>query len=354
MMVTSKIAGNPSSLYASGREAKAAIEQARADIANVLGAERENLIFTASGSEANNHVIKSVFFQSLIKKEPCHVVSTAIEHSSIREALNQVQKLGVEVTVVGCDKTGRVSVDAIQSAIKPNTRLISIQLANNEVGTLQPVGELAQKIKGKNILLHTDAVQALGKISINIKELDVDFLSIAAHKIYGPKGIGALYVKNDETLMALVSGSSHERKLRAGTEAVQAILGFSKAATLLAENKDKKNRDYLVKKMQSELSSIVIHTPLDNAIGNTLSVSFPGKDGHSLAIQLDLAGFEVSTGSACSAGSVDPSPVLAAMGVPLALNKSSLRISLGKDTTTEDLDRFVIALKDLIVSSDHS
>lgn len=350
MMASAKISGNPSSLYASGREAKAAVEQARADIAKALGAEREALIFTASGSEANNHVIKSVFFQSLIKKEPCHIISTAIEHSSIREALKQVEKFGVEVTVVGCDKTGKVSIDDVQNAIKPETRLISIQLANNEVGTLQPVGQLAQKIKGQNILLHTDAVQAFGKIPVDIKELGVDFLSIAAHKIYGPKGIGALYIKNDETLMALVSGSSHERKLRAGTESVQSILGFCKAVALLDEEVDKKPRDHLVKNIIKECPSAVIHTPIDNAIGNTLSVSFPGKDGHSLAIQLDLAGFEVSTGSACSAGSVDPSPVLEAMGVPLELNKSSIRISLGKDTTIEDLDRFVVVLKALIAN----
>lgn len=346
--VAEKSFGNPSSLHATGRQAKAMLEDSRATIAEALGAVRENMIFTASGSEGNNQVIKSVLFQSLIEKKPAHIISSQIEHSSIREALKQVQKMGVDVSLVGCDASGRVNPADVQNALRDNTRLISIQFANNEVGSIQPIKEIVEISRAKKgCLVHTDAVQAFGKIEINAKDIGVDFLSVSAHKVYGPKGIGALYVKNDETLLALVSGSSHERKLRAGTEAVPQVVGFAKAVSLLRDW-NTEMRDYLIRQIQLVFPDCVIHTPLVNSLANTISIGFPGYDAHALAINLDLAGVDVSTGSACSSGSVEPSPVLSAMGVPVKLNKSSIRLSLGTDTSQEDIHGFIEALKKII------
>jgi len=343
---SSKLFGNPSSLHASGRLAKAAIEDARATIAAFLGTAREHVIFTSSGSEANNQVIKSILFDSLLRKVPAHIITSSIEHSSIREAVSHVEKMGVDVTVVGCDASGAVHPADIQNALQPHTRLVSIQMANNEIGTIQPISEISKLLKGKSVLFHTDAVQAAGKIPINVETLGVDFLTISAHKLYGPKGMGALYVRNDETLLPLLSGASHERKLRAGTESVQAIIGFAKAVALLDSIHNYSDlRSHFISEVKKACPDVVVHTPLDRSISNTLSLGFPGVDGHALTINLDLEGIAVSTGSACSVGSIEPSPVLEAMGIPSHINKGTIRISFGRGSTEADCLAFVSALK---------
>ncbi len=350
ILESAKIFGNPSSLHASGRDAKAAIEDARALIARFLGTEREHLVFTSSGSEANNQVIKSVLFESLLNKKPAHIITSAIEHSSIREAVKHVEKMGIEVTIIGCNSRGEVRLEDVRSAIVPYTRLISIQMANNEVGTLQPISDIAKLTKGTPILFHTDAVQAAGKTPIDVKALNVDFLTISAHKLYGPKGIGGLYVREDSTLHPLISGSSHERKLRAGTESVQSIIGFAKAVALLDNLSDYSDlRLRLISAVKTVSPDIVIHTPIDHSISNTLSLGFPGIDAHALTINLDLEGIEISTGSACSAGSIEPSPVLEAMGISTELNRGTIRVSLGAGSTDEDIYGFIAGLKKCLV-----
>ena len=270
-----------------------------------------------------------------------HIITSAIEHSSIRLTCEWLSRFGIETTYLGVDKTGCVNPDDVKAATRPETVLISIQYANNEVGTIQHLSDIVALAKDANIRVHSDAVQAAGKLPLNFIDSELDFMTISGHKIYAPKGIGAVFIKESDSLHSLITGASHERKLRAGTESVPLIATLGHVLNQETECPDYSElRSALVQKLKASIPGVSIHTPLDNSISNTLSFGFDSIDGHALAINLDLDGFSVSTGSACSVGSIEPSPILSAMGVSDALNKGSIRVSFGSSTTAENLDSF--------------
>lgn len=333
--------GNPSSLHAEGREAKALMETGREQVANFFGAHVEQTIFTSSGSEGNNMVLKSVLTDSLIQKTPAHIITSAVEHSSIRLTCDWLSRFGIEITTVGVDATGCVNVDDINAAIRPETKLISIQYANNEVGTIQPISDIVELVKDTRIRVHSDAVQAAGKCPLNFTESGLDFMTISGHKIYAPKGIGAVFIKAPESLHSLITGASHERKLRAGTESVPLIATLGHVLSQYTELPDfTVLRNDLIHTLKLALPGLHIHSPLTNSLTNTLSFGLANIDGHALAINLDLDGFSVSTGSACSVGSIEPSPILKSMGVSDSVNKGSIRVSMGSTTDAASLSAF--------------
>lgn len=340
--------GNASSLHRIGQTARELIEESRSVIAQTIDTVSNKILFTSSATEANNQVLKSILEDYIITKEPCHILYSAVEHSSIRSTAKWLNKIGIECDEISVDKTGLVKLSEIEALIKPHTKLVSVLLANNEVGTIQNIEAIHKTTTKHNIKLHVDAVQALGKMPVSAKNINADYISISAHKIYGPKGIAALYVKNEDTISALLHGGGHERRLRAGTENTLGILGFKAACEAIDisgyQAKIKPLRSLLIEEIKA-ISKAVIHTPLNNSLCNTLNVGFEGVDGHHLAMNLDLAGYCVSTGSACSSGSIDPSPVLAAMGIPLELNKSSIRISLGLYNTEESIHGLIKEIK---------
>lgn len=333
---TLKKFGNPSSLYYEGREAKEEMELARERVADYFGTTPPHVIFTSSGSESNNMVIKSIIFEAILTHTPVHIITTAIEHSSVMRIFDAIPENYVRISIVGVDAKGHVNCDDIASEICPETRLISVQMANNEVGSIQPINEIATLAREQGILCHSDAVQAAGKVRLDFDALGLDFASISGHKVYAPKGVGVLLCKDDTQLLPLISGASHERKKRAGTESIAMIAGLGFSLFKHPKSVDySEQRDTIVSFLKTKHSEAIIHTPLDMSLSNTLSMSFPGIDGHALAINLDLCGIAVSTGSACSVGSVEPSSVLRAMGVSDEINRSTIRISLGKFVTND-------------------
>ena len=341
--------GNPSSLHSQGRQAKSIIEKARKQVANSIGAASNQVIFTSGGTEANNQV-----FWSLLRQDKKHVVSDTIEHPAILKTLTQLATLGIDHDLVTVSEKGRVSIPGVESAIQENTRLISIMLANNEVGTIQPVKEITELAHEKNILVHTDAVQCLGKMPIDVNDLGVDFLSLSAHKFYGPKGIGILYFKNRESLSSLMMGGGQERGLRAGTENIASIAGMGLAAELAATR-----LDHHIEELESFeapfRSGILSYFPnaifngdADNKLPGFVNVSFSGHRSDILLAKLDRANMAVSSGSACGAGDVKPSGVLSEMGVDDKTNISTLRFSFGASNTTGQLDLLLSELKTIL------
>ena len=340
--------GNPSSLYETGRSAKAALETARDQVAHFIGAESDHVIFTSSGTESVNQVFRTILWRYLLEKEPQHVIISAIEHSCCRVPCDQLSQLGIAVTVVPVSSSGHVNPADVLDAIKPETSLISIMLANNEVGTIQPVQEIVNSVKDHPALVHTDAVQALGKIPVNVQALGVDFLSISGHKVYAPKGIGALYVKDMATLSPLLLGGSQEQKKRASTENVPGAMALGLALEKIPYfDYDQTLKANLISGVK-QLPGSILHTPSNNSLWNTVCVGFEGVDGHALAMNLDLEGIAVSTGSACSTGSIDPSSVLTAMGVNDDINKASIRLSMGLKTTKEEIELLIQKLQGIL------
>ena len=341
--------GNPSSLHSQGRQAKSIIEKARKQVANSIGAASNQVIFTSGGTEANNQV-----FWSLLRQDKKHVVSDTIEHPAILKTLTQLATLGIDHDLVTVSEKGRVSIPDVESAIQENTRLISIMLANNEVGTIQPVKEITELAHEKNILVHTDAVQCLGKMPIDVNDLGVDFLSLSAHKFYGPKGIGILYFKNRESLSSLMMGGGQERGLRAGTENIASIAGMGLAAELAAtwldhhieelESFEAQFRSGLL----SYFPNAIFNGDADNKLPGLVNVSFSGHRSDILLAKLDRANMAVSSGSACGAGDVKPSGVLSEMGVDDKTNISTLRFSFGASNTTGQLDLLLSELKTIL------
>ena len=341
--------GNPSSLHSQGRQAKSIIEKARKQVANSIGAASNQVIFTSGGTEANNQV-----FWSLLRQDKKHVVSDTIEHPAILKTLTQLATLGIDHDLVTVSEKGRVSIPDVESAIQENTRLISIMLANNEVGTIQPVKEITELAHEKNILVHTDAVQCLGKMPIAVNDLGVDFLSLSAHKFYGPKGIGILYFKNRESLSSLMMGGGQERGLRAGTENIASIAGMGLAAELAAtwldhhieelESFEAQFRSGLL----SYFPNAIFNGDADNKLPGLVNVSFSGHRSDILLAKLDRANMAVSSGSACGAGDVKPSGVLSEMGVDDKTNISTLRFSFGASNTTGQLDLLLSELKTIL------
>ena len=346
--------GNPSSLYAPGLEAKEGLNKARKQVADLINAEEREIFFTSCGTEADNWVLEGV--ADAYKSKGNHIITTKIEHHAILHTCQYLEKHGVEVTYLDVDNEGFVSPADLEAAITDRTILVSIMMVNNEVGTIQPIKELAAIAKAHGVLFHTDTVQAIGNVPVDVKDLGVDFISMSAHKIYGPKGVGALYKRAGINIPSFVHGGEKEKKKRAGTENSAGIVGFGKAAELamngLAEHAAHSDqlRRMLWDKIQAEISDITLNGPADftrRHPGN-LNVSFDYVEGESILLLLDANGISVSTGSACSSESLDTSHVLNALQVPPEKANGAVRFTVGDFTSEEDLDYVVEVLKKVI------
>ncbi|HEY8393999.1 MAG TPA: cysteine desulfurase family protein [Thermaerobacter sp.] len=334
--------GNPSSLHFAGRAARAVVDRARGQVAALIGCRPRDIIFTGSGSEADNLALKGVAWA--YRERGRHIVTTAVEHHAVLHACAALERDGFEVTYVPVDASGRVDPDDVMRALRPDTVLVSVMLVNNEVGTIQPVGEIARRARERGVLVHTDAVQAAGVLPIDVDELGVDLLSLSAHKIGGPKGIGALFVRPGTQLLPLIDGGGQERRLRAGTENTPAIAGFGLAAELAAAElparagRLRQLRDRLEAGILRGVPGARINGAGAERAPHISNVLLPGITADTFLIQLDLEGVAASSGSACSAGSLEPSHVLQAMGLHEADAFSSVRFSPGPETTEEDID----------------
>ncbi|MBD8070819.1 cysteine desulfurase family protein [Bacillus sp. PS06] len=336
--------GNPSSTHWAGQETKEAIVKARHQVADLLSCDPEEVIFTSGGSEANNHALKGVFFAKRNKGN--HIITTKVEHPAILNPCKFLETLGAEITYVDVDQFGKVNPEDIECAINDKTILISVMHANNEVGTIQPIKEIAKIAKKYNITFHTDASQSIGKIPTKVDELGVDLLTIAGHKLYAPKGVGALYIRKGTSIDPFIHGAGHEDGRRAGTENILQIVGLGKACELAmnSHNDIFTLRNYFWEELQSHFGdNVILNGNIDEILPNTLNVSFLGKIGQELLAQTpEIA---ASTGSACHSGSVQLSPVLEAMQVNETIGKGTIRFSLGRYTTKEEIDTAVALLK---------
>jgi cysteine desulfurase NifS len=343
--------GNPSSIHRAGRDARQAIVQARRQISRLINARPSSIIFTGGGSEADNLALKGVAFRYADKGR--HLITTSIEHPAILQTAAFLERIGYDVTYLEVDEWGRVDPERLEMAIRDDTILVSIMMGNNEVGTIQPIRELCRVAHNRGALFHTDAVQAVGKIPVNVDDLDVDLLSIAAHKFHGPKGVGALHVRKGVELEALIHGGKQERKLRAGTENVPAIVGMGKAAELAPEwvadgDRLTELRDRLEEGIRRLVPGAVLNGDPDHRLPNTLNLTLPGLRGESLVVALDQHGIALSSGSACKTGSPDPTHVLIAMGRTSESAHCAVRFSLSHHTTDKDVDHTVDALADVL------
>lgn len=335
--------GNPSSLYSPGLEAKAGLDEARERVAALIGADSKEIFFTSCGTEADNWVLEGT--ADALKDKGRHIITSKIEHHAILHTCEYLEKQGYEVTYLDVDGDGFVTPEALEKAIRDDTILVSIMMVNNEVGTIEPIKELAAVAKAHGVLFHTDAVQALGNLPIDVKELGVDFLSVSAHKIYGPKGVGALYIRKGLRISNYMHGGAQESKRRAGTENVAGIVGFGKAAELAGKNlsehiaHSRELRDYFWKRIQENITGVQLNGPADEKRhpGN-LNVSFDYIEGEAILLMLDAGGISVSTGSACSSKSLVPSHVLDALGVSITKMNGTVRFTVGDFTTKEDID----------------
>lgn len=343
--------GNPSSLYPIGREVKDMVNEARQTIAKALGASRSEIIFTGSGTEADNFAIRGVLDAHPDKNE---FIISAIEHPAIIRTADYLEKKGYKVSYVPVDSKGVIDIDFLKKAITPRTALISIMLANNEIGTIQPIEEVSKMAKENGLLLHTDAVQAFGKIEVNVDSLGVDLLSISAHKIYGPKGIGALYIRKGTKISPLIYGGHQEREMRAGTENTIGIIGFGEAVRIMREkgHQDKKRINKLAEKLkkgiEDKIPKVKFNGHETQRIKGTLNFSFIGLEGEAILLALATKEIYVSTGSACSEGSEEVSHVLQAIGLRPEVARSSIRMSLGRFNTEQDIDIVLQELPEIV------
>lgn len=342
--------GNPSSLHSYGRKSAGKVEEARKTIAEFIGASADELIFTGSGSEANNTVLSS--FNCSGKSCSCHVgikkqniITTAIEHPCVLETAKCMSHSDMDVTFLKVDEHGRIDIKELESSITDTTVMISVMMANNEIGVLQDIKAITELAHSKGVLVHTDAVQAVGKIPVDVKELGVDFLTFSAHKIYGPKGIGGLYVKKGTSFCPLIRGGHQEKGRRAGTENTLGILGFAKAIEMrkIEMDDELKRLTALKEKLRQgfidTIPDIRINGDVPESMPNTLNVSFMGAEGEAILLYMDLDGIAVSTGSACASGSLDPSHVLLATGLDAEYAHGSIRFSMGRETTEEEIKK---------------
>jgi cysteine desulfurase len=342
--------GNASSQYSLGAKSRHAIELARKQVATAIGAEAPEIIFTSGGSETNSWVLRCV--ADAYRKEPIHIVTTAIEHHSVLNACRSLEQTDIEVTYLPVDKTGRVSVDNLMAAIKPHTKLVSIMLANNETGTIQPIAEIGQLLKGENVLFHTDAVQAVGQIPVNVRDLQIDYLTASAHKFNGAKGTGILYKQSGLGLSPLVFGGEQEKGLRAGTENVAGIVAAGYAIEeRVCEISDTAKRlkamiEDTVNGIKERIPSLRINGDSEYRLPGTVNLCFEGVSGESLMHLLDLKGICISTSSACSSGKDKPSHVLLALGLTEQQAKSAIRISYGKYNCENEVGQVVAAVCD--------
>ncbi|HEX5691038.1 MAG TPA: cysteine desulfurase NifS, partial [Roseiflexaceae bacterium] len=346
--------GNPSSIHRAGRAALEALDDARETVAAVLGANRKEIIFTAGGSEADNLAIKGVAFAQREAGKGAHVITSAIEHHAVLHAVEQLEAFGFETTVLPVDGDGLVRPDDLRAAIRTDTVLASIMYANNEIGTIQPLAELGAICRERGVLLHTDAVQAAGSLSLDVDVLNVDLLSLAAHKFYGPKGVGVLYVRRGTPLMPQISGGGQERRRRAGTENVASIVGLSTALRLAEERRASYAehclalRERLLQGIRARIPDASLNGHPTQRLPNNANVAFDGVEGESVLLLLDQQGIAASSGSACTSGALEASHVLLALGLPHERAIGTVRFSLGKDTTEEEIDYLLDTLPPLI------
>lgn len=334
--------GNPSSVYSIARESRAAIDKARDRVALCLGANADDIYFTAGGSESDNWALKGIAFAN--KDKGNHIITTKIEHHAILHACEYLEKHGFTVTYLPVDNDGLISLEDLENAITDKTILVSIMFANNEIGTVQPISEIGELCRKKNIYFHTDAVQAVGNVPVNVKEMNIDLLSLSGHKFYGPKGVGVLYIRKGVKIHSLVHGGGQERRRRAGTENVPGIVGLGKAIELAGNNMEehmtrlKFMRDKLINGLMDRIPYTRLNGHPEKRLPGNVNMCFRFIEGESLLLLLDEMGVCASSGSACSSGSLDPSHVLLAIGLSHEIAHGSLRLTIGDATTEEDVD----------------
>jgi cysteine desulfurase len=344
--------GNPSSIYSYGQESREAIESARSKIAGLIGARDEEIVFTGGGTEADNYALKGIAFAS--EKKGNHIITSAIEHHAVLETCHFLQKHGFSITYVPVDKYGLVNPDDVKKAITPKTILISVMHANNEVGTIQPLAEIGMIARENGIPLHTDAVQTAGHIPLDVNKLGVDLLSMSAHKLYGPKGVGSLYIRKGIKLTPLLHGGGQEKGRRSGTENVSGIVGFGKAAEIAHPEIEAEAarltilRDKLIQGLLECINDTRLNGHPNKRLPNNVNISVEYIEGESMCLNLDLEGICASTGSACSSSSLEPSHVLLALGLRHEQAHGSLRFTLGKWTTEEDINKVLAILPRIV------
>ncbi|MGI6423944.1 MAG: cysteine desulfurase NifS [Tepidanaerobacteraceae bacterium] len=346
--------GNPSTIYYYGREAKAALEDSREKIAQLINADPMEIFFTSGGTESNNWALRGVTAAN--KKKGNHIITSSIEHHAVLHTCEDLERQGFRVTYIPVDKDGLVDANHVINAITENTILVSIMHANNEIGTIQPIEEIVKLVKQKNpkILFHTDAVQTVGKIPVDVKDLGVDLLSMSGHKIYGPKGVGALYIKKGTRIAPFITGGAQERNRRAGTENIPGIVGFGKAAEL-AKEELKQQHDKLINLRDKLIKGILDKVPYTRLNGhpslrlpNNVNISFEFIEGEAMLLNLDMKGICASSGSACTSGSLEPSHVLLGIGLPHEIAHGSLRLTLGRNNSEEEVDYVLEVLPNIV------
>ena len=347
-----EVFGNASSLHGFGREAARAVDKARGQVAAALGCKPSEVYFTSGGTESDNWALKGIMHAHTDKGR--HLITSKIEHHAVLHACEQLEKEGFEVTYVDVDENGKIRMDQLEAAIRPDTVLVSVMAANNEVGTVQPIGEIAKLCKAKGALFHTDAVQAVGSLPLNVSEQGIDLLSLSAHKFYGPKGVGALIVRNGVRLDKLIIGGAQERSMRGGTTNTPGIVGLGEAIARAVGGMEENNahvkslRDHFIERVQKEIPDLRLNGHPTDRLPNNVNFSFEYVEGESSLMTLDLKGIAVSSGSACTSGSLDPSHVLLAMGVPVELAHGSIRFTFGRRNTLEETDYTVEVLKETL------
>lgn len=347
--------GNPSSLYSIGRKSKRAIEEARKRVASLINCNSEEIYFTSCGSESDNTALKGIAYANQNKGK--HIITSKIEHPAILHSCQNLEKKGFEVTYLDVDKDGFVNLQTLENSIRQDTILISVMFANNEIGTIEPIQEIAKIAHKNGIIFHTDAVQACGNIPIDVQKMDIDMLSLSGHKIYAPKGIGALYVKKGIEFERFMDGGHQEKNKRSGTENVAEIVALGKACQIAEknmeqyQNKLKLLRDYCLEKMKKSFSNIHINGTMEKRLPGNINISFEGQDATELLYKLDEMGICASGGSACSSGDNSPSHVLTAIGLPSELAKGAIRFTFGDFNTKDDVDYLIEAIAHLIPST---
>ncbi len=334
--------GNPSSIHGSGREAKVALEESREKVAQVLTAAPNEIYFTSGGTESDNLAIKGTAFAN--RKKGKHIITSRIEHHAVLESCKFLENEGFEITYLPVSAAGLVDPQSLLEAIRPDTILVSIMHANNEVGVLQPIEMLSQIARGKDVYFHTDAVQSAGKVPIDVRDLKVDMISMSGHKIYGPKGVGALFIRKGVRITPWAHGGHHEHSRRAGTENVPGIVGFARALELMNQEMNENTShlrnltDTFYRKVVQSIPDVVLHGDPERRIPNILNLSFKGVEGESVILSLDLQGVAVASGSACTSGTLQPSHVLSAMEVPPEIAQGAVRFSFGRSNTMQDVE----------------
>ena len=344
--------GNPSSIYSIGRNARKEVEKSRQTVAGILGANPNEIFFTSCGTESDNWAIRGVAFAQL-RKGKNHIITSKIEHHAVLHTVKELEKEGFEATYLDVDKNGFVNPEDVKAAITEKTALVTVMYANNEIGTIQKISEIGKVCHEKGVIFHTDAVQAVGHLEINVKEQNIDLLSLSGHKFHGPKGVGALYVKKGVRILNLMQGGAQESNKRPGTENVAGIVGLAKALEISMQNRQEKNknlekkRDFLINELLKIKRSRLNGDRTERLPGN-VNISFEGIEGESLLLLLDAAGICASSGSACTSGSLDPSHVLLAIGLVHEVAHGSLRLSLDESTTMEELEYTVSEVKKIV------